>query len=289
MGELNPIFDHWRLWMNAAGLSERTIGERLARMRQLLEHADIGPLELQPIHILAFIGRPLARSSKATYHGTIRAYCRWLMDQGLRTDDPTAKTPTPKRPKGTPRPVASDLLEQMLAHITRRRTRTMVLLLALAGLRAHEVAKMRGEYLVDGVIYIPGKGGKTRAIPAHPLILQAALSFPDHDPWFPAYEAQTTAEHITGQAVTLAVSRALQRVGGGGGAHQFRHWFATSLLDAGVNVRVVQELLGHESLATTQIYTRVTDEAKGDAVKRLQLPGRPLLAPVRLGERDVAA
>lgn len=271
----DDVLETWRLWQDAQGLSDRTINERAAVVRHLLTFTGAEALSLKPVDIIRFTGRKdISKTSRATYHASIRAYCAWLVQQELRDDDPSLKTPRPKRPKSQPRPIHDAQLEDLLERVNRRRTRMMILLAALAGLRVHEVAKFRGEDLdrVSGVVTVTGKGGKTAMIPAHDRIIAEASAFPVHGPWFPAYAAQTAAEHITPGAVSKAIQDTMRRAGIHGKAHQLRHWYGTTLLASGTDLRVVQTLMRHESPATTAIYTRVDFTQQRRGIDRLELP-----------------
>ena len=268
-----PTLHQWRLWQEAQRLSDRTITERASTIRQLLDFGATGPLGITPEAIILFCGRKsLKPNAAATYHATIRAYCKWLVVTDRRGDDPTSKTPRPKRVRTTARPLTDANLAGLLAVIQKRRTRMMVLLAALAGLREHEVAKFHGADLdrVNRIITVTGKGGATQIIPADDEILAEAHLFPEDDYWFPSYSRQTTARpHVTRSAVYAALSSALERAGIAGTPHQLRHWYGSTLLDLGVDIRIVQEMLRHKSITSTQIYTLVHLRQMVEAQARL--------------------
>lgn len=274
MHDLTPVLDLWRAWQQAQGLAARTIDERAAAVRLLARGR--APLELTTLDVVAFIGRAgLAASTRASYHERIRAFYRWAVKVGLRADDPTDGVPVPRRPAGIPRPVHDHELHALLAACTRRRTRTMVLLGALAGLRVHEIAKVHGADvdLVTGSITVTGKGGSTQLVPLHTELLKEAQRYPRDGYWFPSYSAQGPARpHIARQAVGEAIARTMKRAGIRATPHQLRHWYGSSLLEQGVDVRVVQELMRHRSLQSTQIYTRVSDRTRQAAIAVLALP-----------------
>lgn len=276
--ETLEILVTWRRWQEAQQLSERTIAERARTITHLLEYTGADPLELTPDHIIHFMARrDVNATSASSYHATIRAYCKWLVKTDRRLDDPSVKTPTPKRPARAARPLATGNLATLLEQVTRKRTRMMILLAAAAGLRVHEIAKFHGEDLDRhvGSITVTGKGGSTQVIPAHDLILELAEHFPADDYWFKTYEARprTTGEpHVSRQAVYDAIKGAMQRASIRGVPHQLRHWYATTLLDEGVDVRIVQELLRHKSIGTTQLYTRVHWRQMVAGMARLKLP-----------------
>lgn len=265
------ILASWGAWQKSANLSERTITERAAVIRHLLGHAQCGPLDVTPDQIIAYITRDgVGKSSRATYHASIRAYHAWLVKAGHRPDNPTLATPSPKRPKGTPHPVADAQLSRLLACVNRRRTRMMILLAAFAGLRVHEIAKIRGEDvdLELGALFVTGKGGKTSVIPLHELITAEASTFPGEGYWFPSY---TRDGPIGPRAVSRAIHNTMGRAGIKGKPHHLRHFFGTSLSRNGVDLRTVQELMRHESLATTQIYVEVSDQQRRSGIDTLAL------------------
>jgi integrase/recombinase XerD len=272
---LVPILHFWRVWQESQGLSHRTIDERAAVITRLVEFSGLHPLQLSPLAIMTYCAQPsLTDTSRATYHASIRAFCKFLVASDQRADDPTLKTPTPKRPKGKPRPVFDNQLELMLATVNRRRTRTMILLGALAGMRVHEIAKVRGEDfdLTNEVVTITGKGGSTEMVPLHPDLVREAQQYPRGGHWFPAYASQTDHAHISRQGVYAAIKGVMERSGVQGTPHQLRHWYGTTLLDRGVDVRVVQELMRHKSLDTTAIYTMVNLDKRRAGIQLLQLP-----------------
>jgi integrase/recombinase XerD len=108
-------------------------------------------------------------------------------------------------------------------------------------------------------------------IPAHADILITAYFFPRRGYWFPGYGDNSTV-HISGASVGSAITSVMKRAGLSATAHQLRHWYGTNLLRAGVNMRVVQTLMRHESLATTAIYTMVDDDQQRAGIETLKLP-----------------
>lgn len=274
IGDTLHVLDEWQRWQVAQGLSQRTIKERRIVILHLSELSKTAALEVTPDNIIDYLGRAhLSQSSKASYHATIRAFYKWAVLTGRIDTDPSASTPRPRRPKGVPRPVRTAHVSALLAVANRRRTRAMIILAAYAGLRVHEVAKFRGEDLdtIGEIITVTGKGGKTAMIPAHPAILDLAKTMPRRGHWFPAYGTQTDAPHIGAKAVSRAIRDAMRRAGFEGKPHQLRHYYATELLDQGVDVRIVKDLMRHESLATTEIYTKVSLKRMREGIDRLPL------------------
>lgn len=268
------ILDLWRAWQETQGLSERSIVERANCVRRLLRDSGEHPLRLTAPAVMLFINRPgLAPRSRWTYHQHIKAFTAWCIRAHLRKDDPLVDLPTPRKPVGLPRPVNDRELAPILAAAGRHRTRTMILLAALAGLRVHEIAKVHGRDvdLDAATLTVLGKGAKTAVIPMHPLLVNEARHYPPDAFWFPAYSGPLP--HVGRQAVSRAIGSAMTRAGVRGTAHQLRHWYATSLVEHGVDIRIVQELMRHSSLQSTQIYTQVSGTQRQIAIAKLELPG----------------
>lgn len=266
------MLTQWRAWQQAQGLSERTIKEREYTLAHLATYSGVPLAQVTPDNIIAYCGRPgLSASARATYHATFRAFYKWTQKTGRTETDPTTDTPRPKRAKGTPRPYPSRRISALLAVANRRRTKAMIILATYAGLRAHEIAKFRGDDIEQHIITVTGKGGKTAIIPAHETVIELAETMPQGY-WFPAYNG---SPHVGAKAVSKAISGAMKRAGFEGTAHQLRHYYATELLERGVDIRVVQELMRHESIATTEIYTQVS---MGRMIEAMRLLPPPALA-----------
>lgn len=267
----------WQAWQRAGGLSERTIMERTGTLNHLSVFLDRDLAELTSAGIIMFLGRKgIGPASRATYHASIRAFCSWAVEAEHFSINPADKTPSPKRPKNLPRPVAAAQLGAILKAANRQRTRMMVLLAALAGLRVHEIAKIQGQDIdMDtGTLTVTGKGGSTQVMPLHPLLIDMARQFPREGYWFTTYTGNKTGNHgpVLPAAVGIAISRAMERAGVHGTPHQLRHWYGTALLEQGVDLRTVQELMRHQSIASTQIYTKVSDVRRRAAINLLELP-----------------
>ena len=278
---MESTLDRWRLWQEAQGLSARTITERIGTIRHLAAHAHASPLDLEAEHIIAFVARPgMTGATKATYHASIRAFCTWMQRTGIRPDNVADQTPRPRRPKSRPRPVEASQLEALLRMANRRRTKSYILLGALAGMRVHEIAKLHGRDIdpYTGVLTITGKGGKTAAIPLHDRLVEEAGHYPRDGFWFPAYGKQTDNAHVNAHAVSAAIRQAMLRAGINGKPHQLRHFYGTELVRAGVNLRIVQTLMRHESPATTAIYTDVNQDQQRAGIAALQWPATTIAA-----------
>lgn len=255
--------------MQGQGLSTRTITERIRVINQVTTATGTDPAALTPHAISAWLATLPSATTKNAYFTVLRAWSRWLVQSDHRTDDPTTRVPRPKTPAGHPRPVTDAQLDAVLALPLRQDTRTKIILAAWAGMRVHEIAKIKGEDIspVAGTITITGKGGRTDTLPAHQFILQQASLYPRKGFWFPSPRNPTVP--VRAKTVSVVISQAFDRADAPATAHQLRHYFATSLLRAGTDSRVVQSLMRHESLATTGRYLAVDADQQRTALSGL--------------------
>ena len=274
------LVDRFDLWMASRGMSAKTRYERQVTIRRIGRDFDCQPEALSADQLLTWFAQPMHPNTRASYQSQMRAWFKWLVIQEHRIDDPILRLGPVRRMHTKPRPAHTPHVDAALALSgLRRRTRMMILLAAYAGLRVHEIAKIRGEDFdwIDRQLTIVGKGQRERVVPIHGLIEAEAEAFPQFGYWFPSYARQSPrAAHVSADAVTAAIGGALQRVGSTSRPHALRHWFATSLLRAGSDLRTIQELLGHQSLETTALYTEVDAPAKRSAVDSLPRAAQPL-------------
>lgn len=233
-------------------------------------------------------GRGFASTSIARKLSAARQFHRFLQSERVRTDDPTLVLEGPRRARGLPKVLSIDEMERMLATAralaadpeagSRRRLAAarLVALVEVAyasGLRVSELVSLpasatRGD---KRMLVVRGKGGKERLVPLSEPARAALVAFvevargaglePDDSPW--AFPTNAASGHLTRQQFgrdlkDLAIAAGLppSRVS----PHVLRHAFASHLLSGGADLRVVQVLLGHADVATTEIYTHVMDE-----------------------------
>ncbi len=242
--------------------------------------ADLSPLRGGTLPLTAERLRLLLRvhaphpATRARKLSSLRAFCRWLVAQGLMPSDPTERLEPPIRrralPKGVSAPEAADLLAAPVA----LRDRALLELLYGAGLRVSEASglDLPDLDLVGRTARILGKGAKERMVVFGEPCRRALEAYIQEERVAPTVEAPvfTNARggRLTVRSIHTAVTRAAQAAGlpEGLGPHGLRHAFATHLLDGGADLKSVQQLLGHEDLATTQIYTHVSVERLRAAV-----------------------
>lgn len=261
----DPLLAEWAYHQSAAGHTPRTVDQRLKFVRSLAVMAGVAPGGLHAADLIAYLSRDLAPWTKRTYFMHGRAWFRWLHAQGHRDKDETATLPAPKAPRVLPRPITDDALLQAI-ETAGLRTSAYLTLAAFGGLRACEVAQVRGEDFDDGMVTIRGKGGTLAMVPLHPRVDALRDRHPRVGFWFPGVENG----HVRARAVSLTVSKHMKRQGLPFSLHRARHWYGTNVLRAsGGNLRVAQLCLRHANPATTAGYTLINDDERIAAVAAL--------------------
>lgn len=267
--ELTEQIAAWKQRMRAAGHSPETVRTRTVALRSFIG-AGGDALAPQQEEVVDWLAGQSAQWTRLTYHSAMKAWCLHLCGAGVleEDDNPMLWVKRPRTPKRHPRPISDHDLALVLEHC-QGRTRSYVLLASFAGLRVSEVARMRGELVTERSIRVVGKGGTEQYVPTHPVLWRLAQRLPRRGWWF---DSPRLVGHVDGRSVGLAIGRAMQAAGVDGTAHQLRHSFATRLLRAGVDARVVQEAMRHASLATTAGYLAVDDDRLAEGVARLRMP-----------------
>lgn len=240
-----------------------------------LNHED--PNLVRPHSMRAYLahlhGRRLSSRSVARALASLRTYFRFLVTEGVIESNPAEGVPHPRGPRRTPevpgRYVIEELLESFPDTPGGRRDRAALELLYGAGLRVGElVALDLGDLqLQQRLLRVRGKGRKERLVPFGRPAAEALMSYlPDRAGWRRNLRDEDDplivnqrGGRLSDRSVRRLLDRAVCRTADLSHLHPhaLRHAFATHLLEAGMDLRAIQELLGHSSLATTQVYTRV--------------------------------
>jgi len=227
---------------------------------------------------------PLAASSVARALSSVRGFSRFLVDEGVLEADPAIEVSQPKLPMRLPKALTIEQVESLLAstdgeELDRVRDKALLELLYATGARVSEAVSLNVDDLIGDegtaeVVRLFGKGNKQRIVPvgsyaraaldAYLVRVRPVLSSRGRST--PALFLGMRGARLSRQSAWLVIRAAGERAGLQLelSPHSMRHSFATHLLQGGADVRVVQELLGHASVATTQIYTRVTADALRD-------------------------
>lgn len=269
--DIPTLISAWCTTMVAANFSARTIESWVAIVGRAARATGQMPVAFSAPAVAHWLAGHTNAHTRRTYWIALMAWSRHLVACEVRPDNPMDALRRPSLPRGCPRPVSTISLYRILDHERlKERTRGMILLAAYAGLRVHEVAKVRGEdFDIDQMlIQVHGKGGRSDMLPLHPVLLPVVAAMPDRGFWYPT-PIQPAGRPIDPRTVTSLIKGAMTAAGVAGVPHGLRAWYATSLLRAGVDVRTVQTLMRHASLNTTQLYLEVVDEHRRAAVLRL--------------------
>jgi integrase/recombinase XerC len=237
--------------------------------------ADLATLDAKRLRAFMAARRRAGLSSRslARTMSALRAYFRWLEAEDVGHNRAILQIALPKVPHGIPKPltvakaaaVVDGAATGELRWLAARDT-AVLLLLYCCGLRISEALGMRrGEAPLPGrdVVRITGKGGKERMVPVLPIAQHAVRDYLDLCPYPLAADAPLFLGAKGGPLRARIVQLLMQNLRIGLGLpetatpHALRHSFATHLLSAGADLRQIQELLGHASLSTTQVYTEV--------------------------------
>lgn len=245
--------------LTAGGLAKATIDKRRELLRRMDRELPMG-LEPATVEELSdWLARPgWSRQTRATYYGHVAGFYAWACDERdpHLSWNPAAALIRPTVPRGVPKPVTDDELAEALR--TAGPFRTAILLAAYAGLRCCELATVDRRDVNEHTLTVVGKGDKTRTIPTAATV------------WEEVRNAR--GRLVTGTAASISARsfEHFERVGlAGVTMHRFRHWFATTMLQRGVDLLTVSELLGHSSPQTTARYCRITDGQRRSAVATL--------------------
>lgn len=253
---------------------ERFLDERGVSLSQ----ADVGLVE----SYVALLGSSRRPTSTARALAAVRGLHRFCVDERGATRDPTEGVSTPKIPQAIPKALSEDQVELLLSAVIGEdpralRDRAILETLYATGMRISELAGLRlGDLdLQKGMAIAYGKGSKERLVPVGRLALAALGAWlgPGGRPllaparWARRGDAEAVfissrGAKMSRQAVWQVVRRAAVKVKleDRVSPHVLRHSCATHLLEHGADIRVVQELLGHATITTTQVYTRVSPE-----------------------------
>jgi integrase/recombinase XerD len=228
--------------------------------------------------------RPYRATSVARALSAVRSFHRFLVREGVTDRDPAAGVAQPRLPRSLPRPIPVEEIRRLLdapdpATPGGLRGRAILELLYGSGLRISELTGLDVDDLDPdaGSVRVLGKGGKEREVPLGSFAKQALDAYITRGR--PALASSTSRGALFlnargGRLSRQSCARLLGRYVRLAGIerrvtlHTLRHSFATHLLEGGADVRVVQELLGHASVATTQIYTLVTTRHLRDVYER---------------------
>jgi integrase/recombinase XerD len=288
--ELSLETEEFLVWLSSErGRSRNTLQAYRRDLRQYqawLSERGQSPLTVRHDDLTQFIAdrkaSGLATSSIARQIAAIRMLHRYFATEHYRTDDPTARLEGVRVPAGIPKPLSEEQVTSLLDAVVgneplQRRDRALLELLYATGARISEVVGLSlGDInFDDSLVRLYGKGSKERIVPFGSSAARAI------DDWFsPSGRVRLAPERwkrrgdaeavflnqrggrLSRQGAWLVIKKYGERAGITDhlSPHVLRHSCATHLLDHGADLRIVQEMLGHASISTTQVYTKVSQE-----------------------------
>jgi integrase/recombinase XerD len=231
-------------------------------------------------------GRGLAASTAARRRAAVRQFYRFVLGEGWRDDDPSRRVVSPRLGRPLPKVLTREEMDRLIAAAAGdgaaagARLAAMVELAYAAGLRVSELTSLTLAALAGDPAYliVKGKGGKERLAPlgeAARAAVKAYLPFRPSflprgraSPWL--FPSRSAGGRLTGRRFAQLLEKAAIVAGldpARISPHVLRHAFATHLLEGGADLRVVQTLLGHADIATTQIYTHVAQDRLAEVVR----------------------
>jgi integrase/recombinase XerC len=288
--QLESALDGFIAYLGAErGYSEHTIKAYSSDLRDLANYAErrgINNLEGITLEFLRdwlyeSAQSGLTKTTLARRSASVRSFTAWMRRQGINEADAGARLKSPKAEQSLPRVISAPQLDEIFAGLVERasegepnalRDLAITELLYASGLRVSELVGLNvGDVDLDRLtVRVMGKGSKERVVP---FGVPAAAALTDYltrsrkilvegKPPTTAFFVGARGGKLSTRAVYALVASLLEPLGGSGpaGPHSLRHTAATHLLDGGADLRIVQEMLGHASMGTTQIYTHVSME-----------------------------
>lgn len=278
-GDFPVIARGWWIAQERKALAASTITTRALELRLFFDWlAPRSIMDATTADVELFLdGRRLGPKARYRAISNLHAFYKWARREGLTVDDPTERIDRPRLPVGVPRPISDDHLARAIADAGTV-TRAILCVAAFEGLRAKEIAGLRREDILDQLeepmlLVSAPKGRRERTVPLHPAAWEAlaatglprsgyVFAYAPAKPW-PAWKVSHTAnDHLAALQIPSSL-------------HKLRHWYATRVYAASLDLRLTQELLGHSSPTTTAIYTAYSKAKATEVVATLTLDRRP--------------
>ena len=257
-------------------LSPNTVAAYCRDVEGFLRWCSLAPRTVQPADIQAYLGRlseeGLSKRSAARLVSALRSFFDWCVQEGEVKENPCDRVEAPKLGKYLPAVLSvaevTAILESVdLRKSSGKRDRAILEVLYGCGLRVSEAAGLRISHLhlQEGFVDIIGKGNKQRLVPLGEMAADAIRAYlPDRpEPAGREWEDYLFLNRFGRPLSRVSLFNLVKEQAMAAGIHKeisphtFRHSFATHLIENGADLRIVQEMLGHESILTTEIYTHI--------------------------------
>ena len=257
-------------------MSPNTVASYCHDVKAFLDVCELEPRAVRPADIESYLGQVtaegLSKRSTARLVSALRNFFSWCVEEGEIKDNPCDRVDAPKLGKYLPAVLSVEEVSAILDSVDLnapygKRNRAILEVLYGCGLRVSEAATLRISHvhLDDGFVDIIGKGNKQRLVPLGEVAADAIRAYlPDRPlPASAAYDDYLFLNRfgkpisrislfnlVKSQAMAAGIQKEIS-------PHTFRHSFATHMIENGADLRIVQEMLGHESILTTEIYTHI--------------------------------
>jgi integrase/recombinase XerD len=263
-------------------LSESTILVYTHEIRRLFQYLEVNGISSEKTDAVVLIGYLSERSTSsgnldkrtvAKILTSLRSFFQFLINENIRSDDPTKKIESPGTARKLPNVLTVTEVERILTLIPQDsiigiRDRAIFELIYSAGLRVSEASglRMNSLYLEEKLLRVLGKGDKERVLPLgnraavelKKYILESRPLLSNEKIISEAVFLSIKGEALNRRSIWVRLKKYADSAGLTAKVHTLRHSFATHLLNGGADLRVVQELLGHSDISTTQIYTHIS-------------------------------
>ena len=268
------IKDYKRYLIIERAMSQNTVASYCSDVEKFLAAYGSRPEDAGPDDIVDYLSSrtQISERSQARLVSSLRSFFDWMVKEGYITDNPCDRVDSPKLGHYLPNVLSEEEIDRIIGSVDTsswqgKRDRAILEVMYGCGLRVSEASGLRlsSLFLEQGFIRIIGKGNKERLTPIGEMAADALTAYIEDRPIPASKDAddlvflnrfgkaisrislfKIVKKHTLAAGVTKEVS-----------PHTFRHSFATHLIEHGADLRVVQEMLGHENIATTEIYTHV--------------------------------
>ncbi|MBQ6253928.1 MAG: site-specific tyrosine recombinase XerD [Bacteroidales bacterium] len=255
-------------------MSPNTVEAYTSDVESFLTGLGVQPAEVTTGDILNYLAATdqISKRSQSRRLSSLRSFFDWLVMEGDRPDNPCDPIDSPKLGRYLPDVLSVEEVTAImdsvdLAKWTGKRDRAILETLYGCGLRVSEAAglKISHVYLDEGFVRVVGKGDKERLVPMGEMAVKAVRTYLEArpEPYSSEYEDVLFLNRFGKSLSRVSLFKMVKRQAMAAGVakeispHTFRHSFATHLIENGADLRVVQEMLGHESILTTEIYTHI--------------------------------
>lgn len=257
-------------------MSPNTVASYCHDVEAFLKTVDLAPRAVEPADIEKYLGRltadGLSKRSAARLVSALRNFFDWCVEEGEVKENPCDRVDAPKLGKYLPEVLSLEEVTAILESVDLKkpfgkRDRAILEVLYGCGLRVSEASNLRISHvhLKEGFVDVIGKGDKQRLVPLGDMAADAIRAYLPERPYPNGRENEdilflnrfgkplsrvSIFKLVKEQAMIAGVQKEIS-------PHTFRHSFATHLIENGADLRIVQEMLGHESILTTEIYTHI--------------------------------